>query len=260
MPYSYVKYTADGINDLFTVTFPYINQLYIAVYANDVAVGFTWQDATTIKTNGIPAAGTIIEIKRTTNRASRLVDFQNASKLTEADLDLSADQQFHVMQEVIDNLDTALRIPAGSLNYNANNRRIVNLATPVDDNDAVNKSYLDGLYLDECEAARDAAVAAKVAAETAETNAEAAEANALTYRNQADGYADDAGSYAIAAYNYSEKAELWAEHGEDQEVETGKYSAKHWAAKAEDFYNTRHISTSDPSGGSDGDVWYKYTA
>ena len=37
---------------------------------------------------------------------------------------------------------------------------------------------------------------------------------------------------AQEALNSAAKAEEWAEKAEDVEVETGKYSAKHWAAKA----------------------------
>jgi hypothetical protein len=76
------------------------------------------------------------------------------------------------------------------------------------------------------ETAQTAAEAAQAAAETAQTNAETAETNAET----AETNAETAETNAEAA---EAKAEKWAEETEDVEVETGKYSAKHWAAKAE---------------------------
>ena len=61
------------------------------------------------------------------------------------------------------------------------------------------------------ETARIGAETAKTAAETARIGAETAEANALASEN---------------------KAKKWAQEDEDVEVETGKYSAYHWAQKA----------------------------
>lgn len=77
------------------------------------------------------------------------------------------------------------------------------------------------------EAARDASVTAKGLSEAAQTNAETAEMN------------------AEAAEALAQK---WAEEAEDVEVETGLYSAKHWAAKAagivSDLYTYTTTATS----------------
>jgi hypothetical protein len=43
----------------------------------------------------------------------------------------------------------------------------------------------------------------------------------------------NASKNADSALASKEKAAKWAEEGEDVEVESGKYSAKHWAKKAE---------------------------
>lgn len=61
-------------------------------------------------------------------------------------------------------------------------------------------------------AAKDDSVAAKVASETAQAASEAAQ---------------------LASESARDKAQEWADNAEDVEVETGKYSALHWAAKAE---------------------------
>jgi hypothetical protein len=61
---------------------------------------------------------------------------------------------------------------------------------------------------------KEKALDAQVAAEAARTGAEIAEGNALASEN---------------------KAHKWAEEDEDVEVETGEYSAYHWAQKAASF-------------------------
>ena len=71
------------------------------------------------------------------------------------------------------------------------------------------------------ETARTDAEAAEAAAQAAQSAAENAETNALAHRNNARSHRD--------------KAELWAEEAYQTEVETGKYSAKHWATVAEGF-------------------------
>lgn len=110
------------------------------------------------------------------------------------------------------------------------------------------------------------AFAYKTAAENAETNASAYASAALDHRNKAQLWSEEAedveveaGEYssyhwsrkslafsntsstqasnastsASNAYNSELKAQKWAEEAEDTEVEPGKYSALHWALKAE---------------------------
>lgn len=81
--------------------------------------------------------------------------------------------------------------------------------------------------------------AAKIAALAAQAAAEAARDLALGYRDSALGAVTTSGSNATAAANSATnsnasmvKAGQWAEEAEDVEVETGQYSALHWAAKA----------------------------
>ncbi|MEE4383440.1 MAG: hypothetical protein V2J02_15680, partial [Pseudomonadales bacterium] len=101
-----------------------------------------------------------------------------------------------------------------------------------------------------------AAQAASTAASDSETNAAASEAAAAASASSAESYRDTALSYkndaetaeagAINAQNNAiaqkqaaqaarDKAEKWAEEDQDVEVETGLYSAKHWALTAQDF-------------------------
>lgn len=87
----------------------------------------------------------------------------------------------------------------------------------------INSTHDPDQAQEDAEAAKTAAETARTAAETAQTNAETAETNAET-----------AEANALAHKN---KAQEWAEKAEDSEVEAGKYSALHWAAKAEELVN-----------------------
>ena len=123
----------------------------------------------------------------------------------------------------------------------ANGQRIYNLPAPSSNSDAARHGDLQ-TYVDDAEAAVTAAEGhattaaghastastAATNAQTAETNAETAATNAQT----AETNAETAEANAEAAEALAEK---WAEEAEDVEVTTGKYSAKHWAAKAEEI-------------------------
>ena len=86
--------------------------------------------------------GNVVSVYRIANKASRQVDFQNASVLTEADLDNSALQTFHVAQEALDTAESSITAdPDGT--FDAANKRIKNLAAPVNNNDAARKVDID---------------------------------------------------------------------------------------------------------------------
>ena len=104
---------------------------------------------------------------------------------------------------------------------------------------------------------KDAAIAAQLLAEqaatnastsesnasTSESNALTSEANALTSANNASTSEANAATSEINSLNYSNKAHLWAEELEDVEVETGKYSAFHWATKAQQSVTIAGVSS-----------------
>ena len=106
MSLSRVSYTAGAAQTDFTITFDYITEAYVEVYIDGVLQTVT-SDYSFFTTSVIrlvtPATGgEIVQLKRNTKNDARLVDFQDAGNLTEADLDLSADQVFHLQQENID--------------------------------------------------------------------------------------------------------------------------------------------------------------
>jgi hypothetical protein len=102
----------------------------------------------TISTN--PPAP-IIELRRAVqDLKTPAVDFSNASILTEQDLDNSAKNVFHVAQQAVISTENAMLYDSGSDTYKATQpgtptpKRISSVATPTGDNDAANKTYVDG--------------------------------------------------------------------------------------------------------------------
>ena len=86
--------------------------------------------------------GTTISVYRISKKDTRAIDFQNASVLTEADLDNSAFQTFHIAQEALDTAEQSITVNADGT-FNANNARIVNLADPSGDQDAATKAWVN---------------------------------------------------------------------------------------------------------------------
>tara|TARA_Y100001937_G_scaffold55069_1_gene75890 strand:- start:3678 stop:4604 length:927 start_codon:yes stop_codon:yes gene_type:complete len=87
--------------------------------------------------------GTTISVYRIAKKDDRAIDFQNASVLTEADLDNSAFQTFHIAQEALDTAESSITADADGT-FDAGSKRIKNVATPDATTDAANKAYVDG--------------------------------------------------------------------------------------------------------------------
>lgn len=71
-------------------------------------------------------------------------------------------------------------------------------------------------------------------ATASDSSANASASSAIDSSNSAS----DSSNSAIASLASENKAQKWAEEAEDVEVETGEYSAKHWAMKAEEEAQT----------------------
>ena len=113
------------------------------------------------------------------------------------------------------------------------------LQTNVNNNATVAYEQAQAAQSSAADAAASAVDAESSAASAASANgyatAAAASASAAsTSESNAAASASTAGGSASAASDASTKAGLWAEEAVDVAVEPGKYSAKHWAAKAAD--------------------------
>ena len=86
--------------------------------------------------------GTTISVYRISKKDTRAIDFQNASVLTEADLDNSAFQTFHIAQEALDTAEQSITADADGT-FDANNKRLKNVADPLNDQDAATKAWVN---------------------------------------------------------------------------------------------------------------------
>lgn len=234
MAYSYEVKEGDGATVLFSFSFDYLDVTHVTVYVDAVEVTFTWINENTVSLSAAPALDAVVVIQRDTPK-ERVVDFQNASMLDEATLDYDAKQAIFIAQEAFDALNGVLSTDTADNKLDAEGKTIKNVAALEGDVVASLEAYEAA-----AEAARDAAITARNAAQLAETNAETAETNAETAETNAETAETNAAASAAAALVSENKAADWAEELEDVEVEAGKYSAKHWAAKAGDIVTGDH--------------------
>jgi hypothetical protein len=172
MALSFIQYPTNGVTDTFNIPFPYLSKSHIQVKVNGVVdSGVIFPTDATVKTSSMPPNGVIVEVKRITPNASRLVDFADGSLLGEGDLDQSALQVFYVMQEVYDDLVNRLGIDSTN-RWDALGKVIQNLAPGVASSDAATVGQLQP-YVD--------------AAATSATNAATSAATAQDWANKTTG-------------------------------------------------------------------------
>tara|TARA_R100000805_G_C3614653_1_gene115870 strand:+ start:179 stop:1525 length:1347 start_codon:yes stop_codon:yes gene_type:complete len=147
MPLSSVLYTANGSTTQFDITFSYIDTTHIKVFIDNVEdTSFTFVNTSRIQTSSTPSNGAVVKIERQTPDTARLVDFQDGSVLTETDLDKSANQNFFIAQETVDEVADKLGKANDGI-FDAGSTRIKNVANPTADQDAVTKNYLENTFL-----------------------------------------------------------------------------------------------------------------
>ena len=179
MAFAVDTYTGNNSTTSFSVTFPYIEQAHVIVTLDGVTktitTDYTFTNASTITFTTAPATNVVIKFTRSSNRTTRLVDYQDGSTLTEATLDQDGNQSFFMAQEAIDVTENSLNKNALEL-FDAQNKRIINVGTPTDANDSANKSYVDAVAGSATAAAASETAAANsaTAAQNAQTAAEAA--------------------------------------------------------------------------------------
>ena len=139
--FAQVTYTGNGSTASYAIPFPFIDSSHIKAYINGtVTAAFTITTSTLTFTTA-PANGVTIRIQRETPLTVRLVDFADGSVLTEADLDRSANQTFFTAQEITDDQINNLAVDVDD-KWDAQNKTLKNLASPVNDTDAVNKAFI----------------------------------------------------------------------------------------------------------------------
>jgi hypothetical protein len=145
MSFAINNYTGNGSTTTFSVTFPYITQSHVQVRLDNVlktlGVDYTFPTSSTIQFTNAPANSVNINFKRSSNQSARLVDFQDGSTITESILDQDSNQMFYMSQEAIDSTAGVMALD-GDNKWDAQSRIIKNIASPVNDNDAVNKAFI----------------------------------------------------------------------------------------------------------------------
>lgn len=202
MAYAYVRYTGNGSTTDYTFPFSYISSDHIKVRVNGVLTTlFTFLNSSTIKFASAPANGAIIEIRRDTPKETPIVNFTDGSVLLERDLDLLATYSLYVAQEAKDFIDAS--ITQNSLGrWDAQSARIINVADPVDPQDAATKNWAEttgSSFVSQAGTQAAAAAASASAAATSATNSASSAASSSTSAGTATSQASVATTKAAEA-------------------------------------------------------------
>jgi|14_taG_2_1085336.scaffolds.fasta_scaffold00058_54 hypothetical protein len=282
MALSYTNYTGDGTTDTFAINFTYQDTSEISVTVDGVAeTGLTFPSAASVQLTSAPASSAIVQVRRTTDLATRAVDFASGSVLTEEDLDNSAIQLFHSAQEAVDRVGDTIGLDTTN-RWDAGNNRIINVGSPTASTDAATKAYADSIVT-AAEAAAIAAAQAEVstatgniipdatklaihpigsqytlsdgtttdysakhyqdAAATSGTNAATSETNAATSETNAQNWAVKTDGEAVTGQGYSAKA--WSVGGTGITDTAGAGPAKDWAVETTGLVDGTEFSSKE---------------
>jgi hypothetical protein len=144
MANSFVRYTGNGTTTTYAIPFSYRDTADLSATVAGVNVTAYTLDAagTNLTFTTAPANNAAIEIRRTTSQNTKLVDYVSGSVLTENDLDTDSDQAFFMSQEAIDKASDVISLDNVDFNWDIQNKRLKNVADPVDNTDAVNKQFI----------------------------------------------------------------------------------------------------------------------
>jgi hypothetical protein len=195
MALSKVSYIGNGVTQSFSLTFNFLNRSHVKVFVNGVEnTTFTWATNSTITITPAPPNGSIVVIQRQTP-TTPIVDFVDGSNLTEVMLDTATRQSIFIAEENRDESTEVITLDTATDSYLFGNKRIAQVANPINAQDVVTKGYLDTTYLNSLLSAVSSASASASTATTqagiattqagiATTQAEIATAKA----NEASGY------------------------------------------------------------------------
>lgn len=152
-----IIYQGDGTTTSFTVPFDYLKKTFVKVFLNtstelkggtssDTSADYYFADNSTIKLRSIvPTTSQTITIRRYTSVTERVASFRDGSVLYAKDLDTSQVQAFHIAEEARDILNDALTVDREG-NWDAKNKRIINVGTPTEATDSATKGYVDTVF------------------------------------------------------------------------------------------------------------------
>lgn len=179
MANSYTEIAGDGVTTIFSIPFGYIDVAHIDVLVDGLPVSFEWIGSATVSVLPAPEVGSVVRISRVTPK-DPIVDFRDGESLTESDLDSVGLQALYLSQESEDNLGTVLQVKADGV-VDGMNRRIRNVANPVDAQDVATKLWAEtGMSSQLSAATLQAVIATNKAQEAADSAASAAANAAIT--------------------------------------------------------------------------------
>ena len=152
-PITYRDYTATAGQTDFAFNFPYLEDEHVTVEINGVAQNPS-SYSVIVESNGDklvrlnpPGAtvGQIVRVRRKSQPGTDLVDFVNGSVLTESELDRAYLHNRYLSEEISELNDASLQEEQGGTNWDAKNKRIINVGTPTNLGDATTKAYVDGI-------------------------------------------------------------------------------------------------------------------
>ena len=149
-PQTYFDYVADAdkISNGFLVPFDYLEDEHVTVEVAGVVNTNTQLvvgNPVKIKVLSGVTAGQIVRVRRKSQPNTNLVDFVNGSVLTESELDRAYLHNRYLSEEISELNDASLQEEQGGTNWDAKNKRIINVGTPTNLGDATTKAYVDGI-------------------------------------------------------------------------------------------------------------------
>ncbi len=220
-------------NKNFSVTVPYISKDDIKVSVAGEPVTFSWLNPQTVQLTLAPDVGQIIDIQRETERKNLLVDFQDASTITETQLDLASRQAFYLAQEAFDLTNSTMAVHEDG-SYSASNRRISLMGEPDSDDDATTQGWVRAEFGAGYNAhtERELAEAAKVASQSAAGSSATSASQSAGYRDTGEQYKNAAAGYASAASTSETNAKTSETNAKTSETNAATYeqNAQSYAA------------------------------
>lgn len=206
MAYSYIRYTGNGSTTNYAFTFPYLDASHIKVRLNGTLTTlFTFLNASTIQLTSAPASGVVIEIRRETPKDNPIVNFTDGSVLLERDLDLLVAYDLYLAQETADIAGSVISQDSLGV-WQAQNKRIANLADPVDAQDAVSKNWAETSMTSSLGVAVSSASTATTKASEASSSATAAAGSASAASSSQTAAATSASTATTQATNSANSA------------------------------------------------------